>query len=80
MCLAVPVQIVQVVSEDLQLAAVDSGGVRRVVNTGLLVGTDLAVGDWLMVHVGVALARIDEEEARQRLAQAAQVAYPPREA
>jgi len=44
--------------------------VRRVVNIGLLVGDDggVAVGDWVLIHVGFAMAKIDEDEARQSLA------------
>ncbi len=43
---------------------------RRVVNIGLLVGDDggVAVGDWVLIHVGFAMAKIDEDEARQSLA------------
>jgi hydrogenase expression/formation protein HypC len=66
-CLAIPGAIVAVDSERPDLATVDVGGVRRVVNIGLLDDEDLAVGDWILVHVGFALAKIDEAEARSAL-------------
>jgi hydrogenase expression/formation protein HypC len=65
MCLAVPGQIVGLVDEPVALASVEIAGVRRVVNVGLL--DDPAPGDWVLVHVGFAISRIDEEEARATL-------------
>ena len=67
MCLAIPGAIVAVDSEWPDLATVDVGGVRRTVNVGLLDDEDLAIGDWVLVHVGFALAKIDEAEARSAL-------------
>ena len=67
MCLAIPGAIVAVDSERPDLATVDVGGVRRMVNIGLLDDEDIAVGDWILVHVGFALAKIDEAEARSAL-------------
>ena len=66
MCLAVPGQIVEVVDESLGLAKVEIAGVRRKVNVGLIDAS--APGDWVLVHVGFAIARVDEEEARATLA------------
>jgi hydrogenase expression/formation protein HypC len=66
MCLAVPGQIVGLVDESIGLANVDIAGVRRAVNVGLL--DDPAPGDWVLVHVGFAISRVDEEEARATLA------------
>ena len=65
MCLAIPGQIVEIVDEDKRLARVEVAGVRRNVNIGLLDSDeDSAVpGDWVLIHVGFALSRIDEEEA-----------------
>jgi hydrogenase expression/formation protein HypC len=61
-CLAIPGQILEVVDEPNRLARVDVAGVRRTVNIGLL---DAAgPGDWVLIHVGFAISRIDEEEAR----------------
>jgi hydrogenase expression/formation protein HypC len=66
-CLAIPGAIVAVDPEQSDLATVDVGGVRRTVNIGLLNEDDLTVGDWVLVHVGFALAKIDEAEAQSAL-------------
>lgn len=72
MCLGIPGQIVEIVSEDLKLAMVDVGGVRRAVNIAFIVDEDHPVasclGDWVLVHVGFAMIRIDEKEAAATLA------------
>ncbi len=69
MCLAIPGQIVEVVDEDLQLAKADVSGVRRTINIGLLnYGDDkVGLGDWVLIHVGFAMSKIDETEARSTL-------------
>jgi hydrogenase expression/formation protein HypC len=70
MCLAIPGQVVQVVDEDAQLAEVEVAGVRRVVSVALLDPTGGAgslVGEWVLIHVGFALSRIDEQEAAAAL-------------
>ena len=66
MCLAIPGRIIEVVDESRRLARVDVAGVRRNVNIGLLDGEGEAVspGDWVLIHVGFAISRVDEEEAR----------------
>jgi hydrogenase expression/formation protein HypC len=68
-CLAVPGQIVEVIDPANRLATVEIAGVRRTVNIGLLdVGDESAgPGDWVLIHVGFALSRIDEDEARATL-------------
>ena len=64
MCLAIPGQVVEVLDEANQLAEVDVAGVRRTVNVSLLGdGTGAATGEWVLIHVGFALSRIDEREA-----------------
>jgi hydrogenase expression/formation protein HypC len=65
MCLAIPGQILEVVDEANRLAKVDVAGVRRNVNIGLLDadGEGAGPGDWVLIHVGFALAKVDEEEA-----------------
>ena len=71
MCLAIPGQIVEVIDELNRLAQVDVAGVRRTVNIGLLDADDdggAAPGDWVLIHVGFALSKVDEEEARATLA------------
>jgi hydrogenase expression/formation protein HypC len=66
MCLAIPGQIVEIVDAPNRLAKVDVAGVRRTINVGLVDDdrSDTTVGDWVLVHVGFAISRIDEEEAR----------------
>jgi hydrogenase expression/formation protein HypC len=61
MCLAIPGQIVEVVDGANRLAQVDVAGVKRTINVGLL--DDAAPGDWVLIHVGFALSKVDEEEA-----------------
>jgi hydrogenase expression/formation protein HypC len=61
MCLAIPGQILEVVDEANRLAKVDVAGVKRTINVGLL--DDVGPGDWVLVHVGFAISRVDEEEA-----------------
>lgn len=69
MCLAIPGHIIEMVDEELRLALVDVAGVRRKVNVGLLDadGTPAHVGDWVLIHVGFALSKIDEAEAEATL-------------
>ena len=66
MCLAIPGQIMEIVDEPNRLARVDVAGVKRSVNIGLLDGeatSPPAPGDWVLIHVGFAISRIDEAEA-----------------
>jgi hydrogenase expression/formation protein HypC len=64
-CLAIPGRVLEVVDESSRLARVDVAGVRRNVNIGLFDGDDaIRPGDWVLIHVGFAISRIDEEEAR----------------
>ncbi len=66
MCLAIPGQIVEIVDEETNIAQAEVSGVRRNVNVGLLAdGPDaVGVGDWVLIHVGFAMSKVDEEEAR----------------
>lgn len=68
MCLGIPGQLVEMVDGNDQLARVEVSGVTRVVNVGLLEDEALGPGDWVLIHVGFALAKIDEEEAELALA------------
>lgn len=69
MCLGIPGQIVQVLDGfDNQLALVDVVGARRKVNVGMLEGEPVGPGDWVLIHMGFALERVDEAEAQQALA------------
>ncbi|MET0510529.1 MAG: HypC/HybG/HupF family hydrogenase formation chaperone [Thermoleophilaceae bacterium] len=65
MCLAIPGQIVEIVDQDNRLAKVDVAGVQRTINVGLLDedGTSVDSGDWVLIHVGFAMSRVNEEEA-----------------
>jgi hydrogenase expression/formation protein HypC len=65
MCLAIPGQILEIVDEENRLARVDVAGVRRNVNVGLLDGEagGIEPGDWVLIHVGFAISRVDEKEA-----------------
>jgi hydrogenase expression/formation protein HypC len=65
MCLAIPGQVIELVDERLRLAKVDVAGVLRTVNVGLL--DDAGPGDWVLIHVGFALSKVDEEEAQATL-------------
>jgi hydrogenase expression/formation protein HypC len=69
MCLAIPGQVMEIVDESNRLARVDVAGVRRNVNVGLLDGDNGGVGegDWVLIHVGFAISRVDEEEAEATL-------------
>jgi hydrogenase expression/formation protein HypC len=68
MCLAIPGQVVEFVDDANRLARVDVAGVRRNVNVALLQNGDApGIGDWVLIHVGFALSKVDEEEARATL-------------
>ncbi|MEJ2345885.1 MAG: HypC/HybG/HupF family hydrogenase formation chaperone [Gammaproteobacteria bacterium] len=72
MCLGIPGQVIEILDPDNKLAKVDVAGVRRSVNLACIVDeahpTESCVGDWVLVHVGFAMSRIDPEEARKTLA------------
>ncbi|MDQ3740308.1 MAG: HypC/HybG/HupF family hydrogenase formation chaperone [Actinomycetota bacterium] len=69
MCLAIPGRITEVVDDVNRLARVNVAGVERTINVGLLDGAEGGVepGDWVLVHVGFALSKVDEEEAAATL-------------
>lgn len=64
MCLAIPARVVEVADDDR--AVVDLGGVRKEISLSLV--EDVAVGDYVIVHVGFALQKLDPEEAEHTLA------------
>jgi hydrogenase expression/formation protein HypC len=66
MCLAIPGRVVEITDAGNQLARVDVSGVLRNVNVGLLDG--VRPDDWVLIHVGFALSKVDEEEAQATLA------------
>jgi hydrogenase expression/formation protein HypC len=71
MCLGIPGRIVEITDSVQQLALVDVGGVKRQVNLACIVDEthpiDACLGDWVLVHVGFAMNRIDEQEAAATL-------------
>lgn len=71
MCLGIPGQIVEITDINHKLALVNVGGVKRQVNIACIVDDDhpveSCVGDWVLVHVGFAMNRIDEQEAAETL-------------
>ena len=68
MCLGIPGQVVELLDSHEHLAAVDVSGVSRTVKIGLLEDEDVQPGDWVLIHVGFALSKIDEREASLALA------------
>ena len=65
MCLGIPAQIVELVDPEAGIAKAEISSVRRNVSVALC--PDAGVGDWVLVHVGFALAKIDEDQARETL-------------
>ncbi|MHB1615314.1 MAG: HypC/HybG/HupF family hydrogenase formation chaperone [Actinomycetes bacterium] len=63
MCLGIPGQVIEIVDPDAHLATVDVNGVRRTISVRLLAEQNLVRDDWVLVHVGFAMAKIDEHEA-----------------
>ena len=68
MCLGIPGQIMDVSHANAHLARVEVSGVARTINIGLLEDEGLVVGDWVLIHVGFAMSKIDEDEARLAMA------------
>ncbi|BBF94002.1 HypC/HybG/HupF family hydrogenase formation chaperone [Blastochloris tepida] len=69
MCLAVPAEVTELLADDMARVSLD--GVTKTISVALL--DEVAVGDYVILHVGHALARIDAEEARRTLALLAEV-------
>lgn len=68
MCLGIPGQIVELLPDSTDLAIADVNGVKRHVNIGLLEHEGVQRGDWVLIHVGFAMAKMDEEDAKSSLA------------
>ncbi len=70
MCLGIPGQLVEIVDVVEQRAIADVDGVRREINTALVAGEPggIKIGDWVLIHVGFAMSKIDEDEANRTLA------------
>jgi len=71
MCLGIPGQIVEIVDRPKKLAKVNVSGVKRQVSLACIINDehpiDSCIGDWVLVHVGFAMSRINEAEARETL-------------
>lgn len=67
MCLAIPGRVVSILDETHRLARVDVAGVQRTINIGLLDDDAARPGDWVLIHVGFAISKVNEEEARATL-------------
>jgi len=63
MCLGIPGEVIELHPDQPDLAKVDVSGVRRLINIGLLTDDPPVPGEWVLIHVGFALSKIDEEEA-----------------
>lgn len=63
MCLAIPAQVIEI--SDNETAVVEVGGIRKAISTALL--DEVAVGDYVIVHVGYALERLNVAEAEETL-------------
>ncbi|MCW8917384.1 MAG: HypC/HybG/HupF family hydrogenase formation chaperone [Gammaproteobacteria bacterium] len=73
MCLAIPVQVVELLDDDCAL--IDADSARKEISLALV--ADVAVGDYVILHVGYAIQRLDEEEAARTLALFAELAQTP---
>jgi len=67
MCLGIPGQILEYVDDQNDIATVEVSGVRRNINVGLVRPDGIGPGDWVLVHVGFAMSKIDELEAQETL-------------
>lgn len=72
MCLGIPGQVVEIVDADAMTGLVDVAGVRRLANLACVIDDEhpieTCIGDWVVVHVGFAMSRIDAHEAQRSLA------------
>jgi len=67
MCLAIPGKIVEIVDAGNRIAKVEVGGVKRNINIGMLPENETHVGDYVLIHVGFAMSKVDEQEAEETL-------------
>jgi hydrogenase expression/formation protein HypC len=68
MCLGIPGEVIEIVADQPDLAKVDVSGVKRLINIGLLADDMPVPGEWVLIHVGFALSKIDEREAAAAMA------------
>jgi hydrogenase expression/formation protein HypC len=67
MCLAIPGKIIEIVDAENRIAKVEVGGVRRNINIGMLSDDETHIGDYVLIHVGFAMSKVDEHEAEETL-------------
>ena len=67
MCLGIPGQIVEFVDDEKNIAKVEVSGVKRNVNVALVKEDGIEIGSWVLVHVGFAMSKLDEKEAKETL-------------
>jgi hydrogenase expression/formation protein HypC len=67
MCLAIPGKIVEIVDAENQIAKVEVGGVKRNINIGMLGEDEVRVGDYVLIHVGFAMSKVDEQQAEETM-------------
>ena len=68
MCIGIPGQIIEIIESAQRIASVDISGRLRTVDLGLLSPDEGAVGDWVLVHAGMAISRMEADEAHSTLA------------
>ena len=67
MCLGIPGQVIEFVDDANDIAKVEVSGVRRNVNVSVVRHEGIEPGDWVLIHVGFAMSKIDEREAEETL-------------
>jgi len=67
MCLAIPGKIVEIIDVENRIAKVEVGGVKRNINIGMLADDETHIGDYVLIHVGFAMSKVDEKEAEETL-------------
>ncbi len=67
MCLGIPGKVIEMVDDANSIAKVEVSGVRRNVNVALVRPEGIAPGDWVLIHVGFAMSKIDESEAHETM-------------
>jgi hydrogenase expression/formation protein HypC len=67
MCLGIPGQVIDIVDDANSIARVQVSGVKRNVSVALVRPEGIAAGDWVLIHVGFAMSKIDEHEAQETM-------------
>lgn len=67
MCLGIPGQVLEIVDDTNSIAKVVVSGVKRNVSVALVRPDGIGPGDWVLIHVGFAMSKIDEKEAQETL-------------